>query len=281
MPNALPLAAHNCYSIDSQEPYKKIDQALALGFDNIEVDVGWDQAAGRLIVSHDSKPKPGLHYLSLEDYLNPRLIAHWNNPRPDNAPHILTLDFKTRSAAAVLAFQKFLASQPNWFSSAPKVNGSLITKRLLTVCMSGQRSATRLYDDLIPAGAEYFAFSDFDFGPTVYFHDPHQYANQLATPFHRFLSLYWGQVERGGPGYAANWTEAKAERLRVIIDSAHAADYRIRLYTLNANEGSILEKFPTPAAARARWISAARAGADWIATDDYQDIFDALSADAG
>jgi len=55
-------------------------RALALGIDNIEVDLGWDQAAHRLIVAHAASPQAGVTYPELEAYLVPALEAHWRTP---------------------------------------------------------------------------------------------------------------------------------------------------------------------------------------------------------
>jgi hypothetical protein len=44
-------------------------EALRLGIDNIEIDLGWDEAGPRLIVGHDAAPRPGVAYPELEPYI--------------------------------------------------------------------------------------------------------------------------------------------------------------------------------------------------------------------
>src|SRR5690349_5697318 len=87
----LPISAHNCYSQD-RTTNERLDEALALGIDNIEIDLGWDEDAGRLIVGHDAVPKPGVAYPEFESSLVPALEAHWRGRRADGAPTVLTLD---------------------------------------------------------------------------------------------------------------------------------------------------------------------------------------------
>jgi len=116
------------------------------------------------------------------------------------------------------------------------------------------------------------AFRDRDYGPLHYFEDPTEYAAEGASKFCRFISMYWGHIERGGPGHSYRWNSQKTHRLNTIIAVAHASGYRLRFYTLNARQGGPRMRFPKPAIAHDRWRRAAFAGADWIATDEYEDI---------
>src|SRR5947209_923495 len=56
----LPISAHNCYPVDELGK-NRLSEALALGIDNIEIDLGWDAEKKRLIVSHDPTPKGGTY----------------------------------------------------------------------------------------------------------------------------------------------------------------------------------------------------------------------------
>jgi hypothetical protein len=80
-PQPLPIAAHNCYSSNSESNAALVD-ALKLGIDNIEIDLGWDAAGDRLIVGHDAEPRAGVLYPEFEGYLVPALEEHWRTPRP-------------------------------------------------------------------------------------------------------------------------------------------------------------------------------------------------------
>src|SRR5437879_1407568 len=81
----LPISAHNCYPENSTAP-GRLAEALALGIDNIEIDLGWDEAGQRLIVGHTAAPLSGVAYPELESYLVPVLEAHWRTRRADGAP---------------------------------------------------------------------------------------------------------------------------------------------------------------------------------------------------
>lgn len=278
----LPISAHNCYPRDSTTNDRLVE-ALALGIDNIEIDLGWDDAGGRLIVGHDATPRPGVAYPEFEASLVPALEAHWRERRPDGAPTLLTIDWKTEHPAAVRRFKAFLDAHPDWFSSAPKAAESPLTSRRLTVCFSGIDGSKDLYDSLIPDGGVYRAFRDTVFGAGGVVRDSVvDYAPRPATAYHRFLAFHWGHVERVGPGAAlakaGEWTDDDAARLDALLDHAHRHGFRVRFYCLNGHLGPPggPYRFANDDDARRRWHAASAAGADWIATDEYAEIVRAL-----
>src|SRR6476646_1200306 len=75
-PDPLPISAHNCYP-ENRSDNPRLTEALALGIDNIEIDLGWDDTAKQLIVGHDAKPRPGVAYPRLETSLIPALESHF------------------------------------------------------------------------------------------------------------------------------------------------------------------------------------------------------------
>ena len=269
-PKPLPISAHNCYPVDGLGS-NRLREALALGIDNIEIDLGWDADKKRLIVSHDPAPKAGIEYPTFEDFIRPVLDAP---ARPDGAPTVLTLDWKTDRPEAVAKVKEFLDAHPDLFTSAPKAEKSPLTVRRLTVCFTGDDKAKAAYDALIPKGGTYRAFADVVHRRDSYRDDPTSYAKEPATTYHRFLTFDWSVVEAGGPPLAREWLKEENARLEAIVKSAHEKGYRVRFYCLNIR-GPVLSvnyRFATPDAARARWNAAADAGADWIACDDYREI---------
>lgn len=279
-PRPLPLSAHNCYA-ENRTDNPRLDEALAIGIDNIEIDLGWDEAAKRLIIGHDATPRPGVAYPQIETSLIPALEAQWKTPRPDAAPTVLTIDWKTGKPEAVRQFKDLLDAHPDWFSSAPKSADSPLTARRLTVCFSGSEAAKDAYDAMIPAGGTYRAFRDRVIGAGArYEDDVATYIPEPSTAYLRFLAFHWGAVERGGPAAAGDWTPAEAERISALATLAHRRGFRVRLYSLNGHTGAIggSYRFADDEAARIRWTAAAEAGIDWVAGDEYREMADTLWA---
>ena len=163
-----------------------------------------------------------------------------------------------------------------------------MTWHKLTVCFTGDDRAKSLYDDLIPPGGTYRAFRDRDYGANELFRENiNDYANERASAYHRFLSMFWGHVwsvnipglgEVGiPPGLDSEWNKDKEARLKALVARVHNQGYRIRFYTLNGSRGDIFECFPSASAAALRWRATAKAGADWVATDEYQEVIKQLS----
>lgn len=278
IPRPLPVSAHNCYRAGGPSNDRLVE-ALALGIDNIEIDLGWDEKAGRLIVGHDAVPRPGASYAEFEHYLVPALESHWKTARPGSGPTVLTIDWKTEDPAAIRRFAAFLDAHPDWFSSAPKADPSPLSTRRLTVCFTGSDKAKTAYDALVPPGGTYRAFRDQVFGQGAPFEtDLTRYVPHMASGYHRFLTFHWSAVEQGGPALARDWSAADAERLAALVALCHARGFRARFYCLNGHTGTLLSgyQFSGDEAARIRWRAGVDAGVDWVATDEYKAIAEFL-----
>jgi hypothetical protein len=277
-PRPLPISAHNCYA-ENRADNPRLTEALSLGIDNIEIDLGWDDAAGQLIIGHDATPRPGIAYPRPETSLIPALESHFNRPRPDGAPTILTIDWKTSKPEAVRQFKGLLDAHPDWFSSAPKTSDSPLTTRRLTVCFSGSEAAKNAYDALIPEGGTYRAFRDRVLS-SRYEADIEAYIPGPSTAYHRFLAFPWGAIERGGPASAGEWSRTEADRLGGLMTLAHRRGFRVRFYSLNGHSGALGSgyRFVDDEAAKVRWVAAAAAGVDWVAGDEYREMVAALRA---
>lgn len=278
-PRPLPVSAHNCYPSNSASP-EKLEQALALGIDNIEIDLGWDASRRAVIVGHDATPREGVVYPEFQAYLVPALERRWASVRDDGAPTVLTLDWKTSEPDALRAVKAFLDAHPDWFSSAPKADDSPMTPRRLTVCFTGDETAKDIYDAMVSPGEPYRAFRDTVFGAGGKpLDDVTAYGPSRSSAYHRFLTFHWGHVEPGAPARAGDWEPADADRLRALIESAHRRGFRVRIYCVNGQTGPLLlspYRFANPEAAEARWRASADAGVDWVATDEYDAAAKAL-----
>lgn len=278
----LPISAHNCYPIN-REDNARLVEALGLGIDNIEIDIGWDENLQQILVGHDAAPQPGIRYPRFDAYFTAAIEAHWKSARADGAPTVLTIDWKTDRIEAVAAFKRYLDEHAEWFSTAIKpedpATRTPLTPRRLTVCFTGSENAKVRYDAMVRPGEPYRAFRDVVFGAgSAYESDVKTYVKSKANAYHRFLTFYWGVVERGGPALAKDWTAADEARLKTLVEFAHRGGYRIRMYCLNGHSGMLLTgyRFANDEAARARWTAAVRAGVDWVASDEYREIVEAV-----
>jgi hypothetical protein len=107
-----------------------------------------------------------------------------------------------------------------------------------------------------------------------------------ATNYRRWWNAPWSVVEAGGQRKAGEWTREDEARLRTLVQHAHEAGLWIRLWTLNGHpEGeekasgwSTSYNFGSIEAARTRWRAAIAAGADFVATDQYEAFSELHSA---
>ena len=278
----LPVGAHNCYSVN-RAVNPRLAEALALGIDNIEIDLGWDAAGDRLIIGHDAAPRPGVTYPAFEATLAPALEAHWkaHPPAPCGDADGADRGLQDRRLGGSPPVQGVPRRSPRLVLLGPEGARVAADRRRLTVCLTGSEAAKAAYDALVPPGGTYRAFRDRVFGAGArYEDDVAAYAATAATPYHRFLTLHWSAVERGGPALAGEWTDAESARLVALVRLAHDRGYRVRFYCLNGHTGAYLSgyRFRDDVSARARWLAAARAGADWVASDEYREIVAALGS---
>lgn len=109
-------------------------------------------------------------------------------------------------------------------------------------------------------------------------------ASPWATNYFRWSNNPWNVVEPEGQNNAGDWTTDDQARLRAVVNVAHGSGLWIRFYTLNGHPPEDGERqgwspgynFGSIEAARIRWRAAIDAGADFIATDQYEDF--AMSA---
>ncbi|MFY9855515.1 MAG: hypothetical protein WAK26_16720, partial [Terracidiphilus sp.] len=101
---------------------------------------------------------------------------------------------------------------------------------------------------------------------------------EKATNYRRWWNNPWKVVEPSGQSHAGDWTPDKANRLRALVDRAHANGLWIRFYTLDgATEKELSSNgwfhqynFGSLDAARLRWHAAIAAHVDYLASDQYE-----------
>ena len=101
-----------------------------------------------------------------------------------------------------------------------------------------------------------------------------------ATNYRRWWNNPWKVVEAGGQPNAGEWTAAKMNRLRALVERAHANGLWIRFYTLDGATKAQLScngwfhdyNFGSLDKARVRWRAAIAAHVDYLASDQYEEV---------
>jgi hypothetical protein len=283
------MDAHNCY------PYfewwgDRIDRALSAGTPlAIEQDLAWhtDPKSGRSwsVVTHGD-PTYGVEP-TMETYfferVRPLVEKALREGNRGNWPIItLNLDFKDNKPEHLAAVLQLLQKYQPWLSTAVKGTQAedvqpLEVKPILVLTGEADAQQTVFYDQLktgdrvLLFGAIPTEDKDPAAAPDVI--DPGK-----ATNYRRWWNNPWKVVEAGGQPNAGEWTAAKMNRLRALVERAHANGLWIRFYTLDGATKAQLScngwfhdyNFGSLAAARVRWRAAMAAHVDYVASDQYE-----------
>jgi predicted metal-dependent phosphoesterase TrpH len=285
------MDAHNCYPYEGRWS-DRIRRALSAGTPlSIEQDLALyrdpTRKEVRVVVSHKSEvdgTEP-----TLESYFFDGIRADIEQAlRKGNRAQwplvVLNLDLKSDDAKLVRATKDILTKYRDWLTTAERGN-SIDTVQPLHVgpvlVLTGESDIQRkiFFDELSP-NAPVLAFGAAH----------HQVHDDLASPeallaqpvsnYRRWVNFAWPIVEPEGQNRASEWTPAKETRLQSLIARAHELGYWIRFYTL---DGGTSEQFKENGwldgynlgsldAACPRWAAAIREGADFIASDHYEQL---------
>lgn len=300
------LDAHNCYPYNGRWA-NRIDRALGAGVPlAIEQDLVWfvDPVShqGRSLVAHDDSSKPALGLDGTEpsmrayffERIRPLVETALREGRRETWPIItLNLDFKTEEPEHLASVWSLLREYQSWLTTAPRA-ASLDDVRPMTVgpvlVLTGESDAQRkVFHDAVPVGS-----------PLLVFGAARPTTRQAGTPeearvrsgeiladivpgrrtnYHRWWNNSWAVVELGGQTRAGAWTSDDDARLRGLVQAAHREGLWLRFYTLNGHDATDTSSgwtasynFGSLPAARTRWQAAIRAGVDFIASDQYEDL---------
>lgn len=288
------LDAHNCYPYDGRWA-DRIDRALRQGVPvSIEQDLAWYR--GRVVVTHSAETNGSEP--SLRDYFFERVRplmekALAQNDRERWPLIVLHFDFKDNQPALLQAVWKLLGEYEPWLTTAtktadPREISPFQPKPILAITEDSDAQQQVFYDEL-PAGAKLRVFGSAHttmpeaksaeerehLAATL---SVEQLLQEPASNYRRWWNNSWHEVEEGGQRRAGSWNPSKMDRLRALVNRAHALGYWIRFYTLdgfNAGSGQGWDEgynFGSAAAVGARWRAAMDAGVDMIATDQYEDL---------
>ena len=285
------MDAHNCY------PYfewwsDRIDRALSAGTPlAIEQDLGWytnpATGAGRSVVTHadpPTGPEP-----TMEQYFFARVRpivekALRAGNRGDWPLITLNLDFKDNKPEHIAAVLALLRQYQSWLTSAVK-GSSIETVQPLEVkpilVLTGESDAQQaVFYDQLRDGDRVLAFGAIHTATKNPQAAPEVIDDQKANSYRRWWNNAWNVVEAGGQTKAGEWTPDKMNRLRALVERAHANGLWIRFYTLDGATEQELSchgwfrnyNFGSLDAARIRWHAAIEARVDYIASDQYEQL---------
>jgi hypothetical protein len=294
------LDAHNCY------PYKmlyadRVTRALATGTPlAIEMDLAWctlpDPTQGRVVVAHGKTcdgDEPTLREYFFEK-VKPVVEAALKEGNHGNWP-LITLninDLRGEDPAFLPAVWKLTGEYESWLCTAVKTSNpadvSPLDVKPILVLTNGDAPAVKAFYDSVPVGGKLRLFGG---AATVYQSKSAQAAQSFEAPdlaktlpekasnFRRWWNNSWLCIEPEGQGHAGKWTAQKAARLKVFVDYGHKMGYWMRFFTLNGhgvldtmNGWSPEYNFGSPDAVKTRWKAVQEAGADFIATDQYEEF---------
>ncbi len=194
----------------------------------------------------------------------------------------LNLDFKNNKPENLTAVLALLQKYRPWLTTAVKSSDQatvapLDVRPILVLTGESDAQQTVFYDQLqigdrvLLFGAIHSEGKD----PTA---APEVIDAEKATNYRRWWNNRWKVVEPAGQPLAGEWTPDKANRLRALVERAHANGLWIRFYTLDGATEKDLScngwfhqyNFGSLEAARVRWRAAVAAHVDYLASDQYE-----------
>jgi hypothetical protein len=296
------VLAHNAYP-DHGKYADRLDRALAVGLPMaVEEDLAW--VDGKSLLIHGAK-NVAADDPTLESYFFPKVKPIVEKALKDgnkgNWPLItLYLDIKNDPPEHLAAINTLLDKYDHWLTKAEKTadigrQSPLELKPLMIIVEDKQGDVKQkaFYDD-IPVGGKFRVFGSaekFDENPQklprekkeeavalMVTRDPEQLVSRKADNYRRWFGVNWGFMEKGGETKAGDWTKASEARARRFVDYGHRLGYFVGFYCLDGyteaeNQGWDKDyNFGSRDKVMLRWQALARAHADFISTDQMEDV---------
>jgi hypothetical protein len=285
------LDAHNCY------PYfewwgDRIDRALSAGTPlAIEQDLLWGKnpRTGQMssVVSHGAPTtgaEPGMREYFFER-VRPIVEKAMREGNHGDWPLItLNLDLKSEEPEHLAAIWQLLSQYKDWITSAPRTASIEQTEALdlqPILVLTGESDVQKAaFYDQVPAGGRLLVFGAVQTNTKDPSAPPDVLEPRPADNYHRWWNNSWHVIEPDGQPKAGEWTAEKEARLASLVRYAHAKNLWIRFYTLDGAAPPELScngwfrsyNFGSQEAVKKRWAAAAKAGVDYIASDQYEQL---------
>jgi hypothetical protein len=296
------VLSHNAYP-DHGKFGDRLDRAMAAGVPfAVEEDLAW--VDGRSLLIHGAR-NASAEDPTLESYFFPKVKPIVEKALKDGNkgkwPLItLYLDIKNDPPEHLEAINKLLDKYDTWLTKAEKTEDRMKQSPLelkpmmvLVEDKQGDIKQKFFYDD-VPVGGKIRVFGSaekFDENPQklprekkaeavamLVTRDPEQLVNRKADNYRRWFGTNWGFIEKGGETGAGEWTRESEARLRKFVDYGHRMGYFVGVYCLDGyteSENKGWDKdynFGSREKVMIRWQAAARAHADFISTDQVEDV---------
>lgn len=296
------MLAHNAYP-DQGKYADRLDRALSAGSPMvIEQDLVW--ADGRSLMIHNAKfAAPDSP--TLDNYFFPKVepivTKALKEGNKGNWPLItLYLDIKNDPVEHLEAISKVLDKYDAWLTKAVKTDDisrqSPLEFKPMMVVLEDKKNDIKqeFFYDRVPVGGKIRAFGSptkFDDNPTnlprtakaerlanMTKVDPEQLVVKKADNYHRWFGTDWNFIELCGPEHGKDWKPATEARVKKFVDYGHRLGYLVGFYSINGfsddqNQGWTAEfNFGSKESAMPRWKAALSAHADFIATDQYEEL---------
>ena len=299
-PRRVILDAHNCYPY-YEWWFDRIDRALSAGVPvAIEQDLLWakNPRTGKMasVLSHGAPPtgaEPGMREYFFER-IRPIVEKTLRDGNRGDWPLItLNLDLKSEEPEHLEAIWALLSEYKDWLTTAPRTNDLPKLEPLQIrpiLVLTGESDAQKhVFYDEVRAGDRLLVFGAVKTNTSNPSAAPEVLAPNPADNYHRWWNNPWRVVEPEGQQNAGAWTPEKESRLNQLVAYAHKRNLWIRFYTLDGARKAELScngwfrayNFGSMEAVQTRWAAAAKAGVDYLASDQYEELGKFLKAHAG
>jgi hypothetical protein len=296
------ILSHNAYP-DHGKYADRLDRTIAAGVPFVvEEDLAWIE--GRSLLIHGAKAA-GSDDPTLQSYFFPKVKPIMEKALQEgnkgNWPLItLYLDIKNDPPEHLEAIGKLLDEYDAWLTTAVKTDditkqSPLDLKPMMVLVEDKQNDIKQQYFyDNVPVGGKIRVFGSvtkFDENPrklprerkaeaiaALATLDPEQLVPRKADNYRRWFGAGWAFIEKGGETGAGEWTKASEERLKKFVNYGHRQGYFVSFYCLDgfsADEDLGWDKgynFGSKDKVLPRWKAAVRAHADFISTDQVEDL---------